>query len=67
MKTDTQGAKLWKLCKRRAMTYLDLALTCVSTSPHKRLSEYAKRAPAGEVLVRAKNKRGLVVFKVVKG
>lgn len=63
----TQGEQLWSMCKRRAMTYLDLALTCVSTSPHKRLAEYAKHAPAGERLVRAKNRRGLVVFKVLKG
>lgn len=63
----TQGAQLWKLCKRRAMTYLDLALTCISTSPHKRLAEYSKHAPVGERLVRSKNKRGLVVFRVVRG
>lgn len=63
----TQGEQLWKLCRRRAMTYLDLALTCISTAPHKRLAEYAKRAPAGERLVRGKNKRGLVVFRVVRG
>ena len=63
----TQGAKLWKLCKRRPMTYLDLALTCISTSAHKRLAEYQQHhAPDCERLVRVKNKRGLVAFRVIR-
>jgi hypothetical protein len=49
------------------MTYLDLALTCISTSAHKRLAEYQQHhAPDCERLVRVKNKRGLVAFRVIR-
>lgn len=63
----TQGQQLLQACRRKAMTYLDLQLLGVSTSPHKRIEEAARRyLKPGERLDRRINKDGRVTFKVVR-
>lgn len=64
---QTQAERLFKFCRRKAMTYMDLLMTGISTAPHKRLAEGEKYlAGRGEMLVRGKNKKGLRTFRVIK-
>ena len=58
---QTQGRKLIALLKRRSMTTMDMLRTEISVSPWRRIAESLK---PGETLVKAKNKRGLNVYRV---
>ncbi len=58
---QTQGRKLIALLKRKSMTTMDMLRTEISVSPWKRISESLQ---PNEKLVKAKNKRGLNVYRV---
>lgn len=59
----TQGRQLISLLKRRGMTTMDMLQTGISVSPWKRVAESLK---ADERLVKTKNARGLLVYRVAK-
>lgn len=58
---QTQGRRLIAMLKRRGMTTMDMLRTEISVSPWKRISESLQ---PNERLVKAKNKRGLNVYRV---
>lgn len=58
----TQGRRLIMLLKRRGMTYMQMLSTGISTSPWKRVEECLLPT---EVVKKAKNSRGLIVWRVV--
>lgn len=58
---QTQGRRLIAMLKRRGMTTMDMLRTEISVSPWKRISESLQ---PNEKLVKAKNKRGLNVYRV---
>lgn len=62
----TQAETLFRLLRRRAMTYLELQLTGISTSAWRRLSEEEHKLAPKEKLVRKKDCAGRVAFRVVK-
>lgn len=63
----TQGQRLLHACRQRAMTYGDLLALRISTAPWKRLEEAAHHyLREGERLIRGKNAKGLVVFRVTR-
>jgi hypothetical protein len=66
MKERTQAERLFTLLRRKSMTYMDLMLTGISTCPHKRLSEGAHLLRDSERLMRSKDAKGRVTFRVVK-
>jgi hypothetical protein len=61
---DTQGRRLIALLKRKGHTTMDLLQTGVSVAPWKRIAESLQ---PGERLVKKKNDRGLLVYRVVRG
>lgn len=67
----TQAAQLIAAIRRtrgRGLTYLELELLRVSTSPWKRISEAGHRyLRAGEILKRKTGRDGLVRFVVARG
>jgi len=58
---QTQGRRLIAMLKRRGMTTMDMLRTEISVSPWRRITE---SLTADERLVKAKNKRGLTVYRV---
>lgn len=62
-KYATQGRLLIEELKKRPMTYLDMYECHCGLSPHKRVMESLRDS---EVLVKGKNRRGLVTWRVVK-
>lgn len=58
---ESQGRRLIRLLKRRGMTTMDLLRTEISVSPWRRIAESLR---PDEKLVKAKNKRGLNVYRV---
>ncbi|EWS53311.1 hypothetical protein [Methylibium sp. T29] len=58
---QTQGRRLIAMLKRRGMTTMDMLRTEISVSPWRRITESLKE---DERLVKAKNKRGLTVYRV---
>ncbi len=60
--TPSQGRRLIALLKRKPMTYGEMHATGISTSPQKRVIEKLRQ---DEVLVKIKNARGLVMWRVV--
>lgn len=58
---QTQGRRLIAMLKRRGMTTMDMLRTEISVSPWRRITESLKE---DERLVKAKNKRGLNVYRV---
>ena len=58
---QTQGRRLIAMLKRRGMTTMDMLRTEISVSPWHRITESLKE---DERLVKAKNKRGLTVYRV---
>jgi hypothetical protein len=61
MKDKPQGRRLIALLKRRGMTTLELVQTGISVCPWKRINECLK---AGERLTKARNAKGLLVYRV---
>jgi hypothetical protein len=59
---QTQCRRLISALKRRAYTYLEMQQLCISTSPQKRVSECLRD---DEQIVKGKNARGLVTWKVI--
>lgn len=59
---QTKGRQLIRLLKRCGMTYMEMLDMGISTCPWKRIQEQLR---PGEVLVKRKNARGLVVWRVV--
>ena len=57
----TQGRRLIELLKRRPMTYLEMHLTGISTSPQKRVVECLRE---DEFIVKLKRPDGLVCWRV---
>ena len=66
MKERTQAERLYTLLRRKSMTYLELAMTGISTCAHKRLTEGQHLLREGERLVRNRDAKGRVVFRVVQ-
>ena len=60
--TATQGRRLIRELKRRAMTYGDMLALRISTSPQKRVAECLK---PHELIVKKKRHDGLVTWRVV--
>lgn len=58
---QTQGRRLIAMLKRRGMTTMDMLRTEISVSPWRRITESLKE---DERLVKAKNKRGLNVYRI---
>ena len=58
----TQGRRLIALLKRRAHTYLEMNLTGISVSPHKRIVETLRDS---EQLVKGRDKQGRTTWRVV--
>lgn len=59
----SQGRRLIAMLKRQGMTTMEMLQTGISVSPWKRISESLKPS---ERLVKAKNERGLLVYRVRK-
>ena len=57
----TQGRQLIRALKRRGMTTMEMLQTGISVAPWKRVAEQLK---PGERLVKTKNARGLLVYRV---
>lgn len=57
----TQGRQLIALLKRKGYTTMELLKTGISTAPWKRIAESLK---PDEALIKAKNARGLHVYRV---
>jgi hypothetical protein len=57
----TQGRMLIAALRRKPHTYLEMMLTCISTSPQKRIVESLR---PDEVLVKSKKRNGLVTWAV---
>lgn len=57
----TQGRRLIEILKRRPMTYLEMQLTGISTSPQKRVVECLRE---DECIVKLKRADGLVCWRV---
>lgn len=58
---QTQGRQLISMLKRRGMTTMDMLMTGISVSPWRRVTEQLRPT---EKLVKTKNDRGLVVYRV---
>ena len=58
-----QGRRLIALLKKQGMTTMDLLKTGISTAPWKRIAECLE---PGEILLKTKNARGLLVYRVAK-
>ena len=59
---QTQGRRLIAMLKRASMTYLEMNLTGISVSPHKRVLECLRE---DERLVKLKDSRGRLRWRVV--
>lgn len=59
----TQGRQLIRMLKRRGMTTMDLVQTGISVCPWRRIAEGLQ---PGERLVKTKNARGLIVYRVTR-
>ena len=62
-KPKTQGERLAAAIRRKPMTYMEMALLCISTSPHKRILEWLKGRDDVK-LVKKLNRQGLVTWSV---
>lgn len=60
--TAPQGRRLIAQLKRRGMTTLEMLQLNISVCPWKRVREQLK---ADEMLVKSKNKQGLIVYRVI--
>ncbi|MFN7610237.1 MAG: hypothetical protein ACK5QX_04775 [bacterium] len=60
--TAPQGRRLIAQLKRRGMTTLEMLQLGISVCPWKRVREQLK---ADEMLVKSKNKQGLIVYRVI--
>jgi hypothetical protein len=59
---QTQGRRLIAMLKRASMTYIEMNLTGISVSPHKRVLESLRE---DERLVKLKDSRGRLRWRVV--